>query len=485
MRSGESLGNQEVDTSRVALVGFALVSIIVFAFPTGYIFVHAAIDFQMHLPEVSRVAAELIRGEKVVGLCMFILPQPIFLVIWYGMPFFIKKWYNLEPLPSEYRYIHNLTERIASSMGIPVPNILYTSKDIPNCFNIGRRDSDSAIVLSTWLFTSLDKQEFEAVLAHEMAHTKNRDVTLMAYFTAVQQGVLLVPFLFLIGTIYFILEAGFSVGIIFQVALLWIVVIFLFLVYAFLTLGILWFSRLREAAADTRVSLLVDKEILKRALYKMACARSVQMLLIFPSLRISTKGGVGGFLSTHPSISKRCQILDNQKYVISLDRPPSLRFCFTSAIGLFIFSQLVTSILSTPYFLTVKQIPPNLPFIFLGPIMIALLLSVYYDYVPLRHLGVIILCIAFLQVAVFLSYTILYYYYAKAVFLPSSRIFSPEYGAVATSVIREVQDLRKMILEILEYRIYFFVIALMFLVPLRYVRKRKTRKHAKMNPLIA
>ncbi|MGC1120306.1 MAG: M56 family metallopeptidase [Candidatus Methanofastidiosia archaeon] len=473
MCSGESLGNQEVDTSRVALLGFALVSIIVFAFPTGYVFVHAAIDFQMHLPGISRVTAELVRGEKIIGICMFILPQPIFLVIWYGMPSFVKKWYNLAPLPSEYRHIHSLTERIASLMDIPVPDILYTSKDVPNCFNIGRRDKDSAIVLSKWLFTNLDIQEFEAVLTHEMAHTKNRDVTLMAYFVAVQQGVLLVPFLFLIGIIYFVLEAGFSLEIIFHVALLWILVIFLFLVYAFLTLGILWFSRLREAAADTRVSLFVDKEALKRALYKMACGQSVQMLLVFPSLRISTTGGVGGILSTHPPISKRFQILENQKYVINLDRPPSLRFCFTSAIGLFIFSQLVTSILSTPYFLTVKQIPPNVPFIFLGPIMIALLLSVYYDYVPLRHLGVIVLFITFLQVAIFFSSTILYYYYAKTVFLSSSEIFSPEYETVATSVIREVQDLREMILEILEYRIYFFVITFLFLAPLRYVRKRK------------
>ncbi|MBU7013585.1 MAG: M48 family metalloprotease [Theionarchaea archaeon] len=382
MCNGELAPNQGVDTSRVALLGFALVSIIVFAFPVGYIFMNAAITFQIQLPGMSIVTPALIEAEKTISICMFFLPQPIFLAMWAGMPFLIKKWYNLVPLPSEYDYISGLAKRIASTMGVPVPTILYTSRDIPNCFNLGRRDGESTIVLSRWLFTNLSEEECGTVLAHEMAHTKNRDVTLMAYFTAVQQSVFLVPFLFLMGLVYFILKVGFSIGIIFHVTLLWILVIFLFLVYVFLALGILWFSRLREAAADARVSLCFDKEALKRALYKLTCGHSVNMLLVSPSLRISATGGIGGILSAHPSLSKRFRILETREYLITLDRPPSLRFCFTSAIGLFIFSQLVTSMVSTPYFLAVKHQPPNVPFIFLGPIIIACLLAVYFDYLP-------------------------------------------------------------------------------------------------------
>jgi heat shock protein HtpX len=78
--------------------------------------------------------------------------------------------------------IATIVKRLAMTVEIPAPEVRVVEDDAPSCYTVGRFTS-ATIVVSTGLVETLDADELEAVLAHEIAHIANRDVTLMTITT--------------------------------------------------------------------------------------------------------------------------------------------------------------------------------------------------------------------------------------------------------------------------------------------------------------
>ncbi|RKD88132.1 M48 family metalloprotease [Halopiger aswanensis] len=72
--------------------------------------------------------------------------------------------------------------RLAMTADVPEPSVRVIADDEPSCYTVGRL-TDATIVVTTGLVDALDADELEAVLAHEIAHIANRDVTLMTITT--------------------------------------------------------------------------------------------------------------------------------------------------------------------------------------------------------------------------------------------------------------------------------------------------------------
>jgi heat shock protein HtpX len=75
-------------------------------------------------------------------------------------------------------------ERLAAQATVSVPDVAVSDDDTPNAFTIGRPPFGSTVVVTEGLLETLDDDELDAVLAHELAHVANRDATVMtlAYF---------------------------------------------------------------------------------------------------------------------------------------------------------------------------------------------------------------------------------------------------------------------------------------------------------------
>jgi heat shock protein HtpX len=82
------------------------------------------------------------------------------------------------PETGEYRDIHRAVERLADDMGIEKPRLMVAEMGMPNAFAIGRK-ADGTVVVSEEIIELLEFDELEGVLAHELAHIKNRDVVIM------------------------------------------------------------------------------------------------------------------------------------------------------------------------------------------------------------------------------------------------------------------------------------------------------------------
>ena len=74
--------------------------------------------------------------------------------------------------PRLYATVRKLSERA----GIPVPRIYIIPGDTPNAFATGRNPQHAVVAVTEGILRILDEEELEGVLAHELAHVKNRDV---------------------------------------------------------------------------------------------------------------------------------------------------------------------------------------------------------------------------------------------------------------------------------------------------------------------
>jgi heat shock protein HtpX len=80
-----------------------------------------------------------------------------------------------------------LVERLAAQAGLPMPKVYIMDNPQPNAFATGRNPENSAVAATTGLLRMLDREELAGVMAHELAHIKNRDILTMT-ITATAAG---------------------------------------------------------------------------------------------------------------------------------------------------------------------------------------------------------------------------------------------------------------------------------------------------------
>jgi heat shock protein HtpX len=72
--------------------------------------------------------------------------------------------------------LYEIVGRLSQRAGIPMPKLYVTPSDQPNAFATGRNPANSAVAVTEGIMRLLTRSEVEGVLAHELAHIKNRDV---------------------------------------------------------------------------------------------------------------------------------------------------------------------------------------------------------------------------------------------------------------------------------------------------------------------
>src|SRR5579884_3605759 len=92
-----------------------------------------------------------------------------------------------EVSPDEAPQLHAIVENVASLAGLPKPRVYVVETPSPNAFATGRDPKHAAVAVTRGILNLLNREELEGVLAHEMAHVRNRD-TLIATVAATVAG---------------------------------------------------------------------------------------------------------------------------------------------------------------------------------------------------------------------------------------------------------------------------------------------------------
>ncbi len=75
--------------------------------------------------------------------------------------------------------LYQMTAELAQRAGIPMPRLYVIQEDQPNAFATGRDPEHAAVAVNTGLIAMLTREELAGVIAHELAHIKNRDTLIM------------------------------------------------------------------------------------------------------------------------------------------------------------------------------------------------------------------------------------------------------------------------------------------------------------------
>ncbi len=72
--------------------------------------------------------------------------------------------------------LFDIVENLSSNASIPMPKVYIVENPTPNAFATGRNPDNAAVAVTTGILRILNRDELEGVLAHELAHVKNRDI---------------------------------------------------------------------------------------------------------------------------------------------------------------------------------------------------------------------------------------------------------------------------------------------------------------------
>jgi heat shock protein HtpX len=212
----------------------------------------------------------------------------------------------------EYPELHQTVEKLCKEADLPLPKIAIMQSPVPNAFATGRSPKHAVVACTDSIMRLLNKDELEAVLAHELAHVKNRDILTMtvASFIAMIASIIMQSFFFSAVLGGRNREGGGTI-------IIWIASI---VVYAVSTLLILALSRYREFAAD-RGSALITKN--PKALISALSKISGRMDSVPPEAKAKVEAANAFFiipalsgrsfmelLSTHPPLEKRIASLE-------------------------------------------------------------------------------------------------------------------------------------------------------------------------------
>ena len=135
----------------------------------------------------------LITAGKAFGgtggmMLMFVVSMGInFFSYWYSDKIVLKMYdareVDIHTAPELVGMVANLARRA----GMPMPRVYIIDTDAPNAFATGRDPEHAAVAVTSSLMRALTPQELEGVMAHELAHVKNRD-TLISTLVASLAG---------------------------------------------------------------------------------------------------------------------------------------------------------------------------------------------------------------------------------------------------------------------------------------------------------
>lgn len=97
---------------------------------------------------------------------------------WWNSDKMVLRMHNAQEVGPEHP-LHQIVAPLAARADLPMPRVYIVEQDQPNAFATGRNPENAAVAATSGLMRMLDRDEVAAVMAHELAHVKNRDTLLM------------------------------------------------------------------------------------------------------------------------------------------------------------------------------------------------------------------------------------------------------------------------------------------------------------------
>src|SRR4030042_1852634 len=148
--------------------------------------------FWLVLLAVLFVGAGGLLGGAQVAVLAFLIALAVNLIAYFASDKIVLARYRAQEVSEqEQPRLFAIVSRLAAKAELPMPKVYVIPENTPNAFATGRNPQHAAVAVTSGLLANLDEDEVEGVLAHELAHVKNRD-TLTSAIAATLAGALAV-----------------------------------------------------------------------------------------------------------------------------------------------------------------------------------------------------------------------------------------------------------------------------------------------------
>lgn len=139
------------------------------------------------LTGVFLVAGQAMGGQSGMTFALVMAVAMNFFAYWFSDKMALAMSRAREVSANEAPDLHHMVQFLASRAELPKPRVYIINDHTPNAFATGRNPQHAAVAVTSGLMQLLSRDELEGVLAHELAHIKNRDI-LISSIAAVMAG---------------------------------------------------------------------------------------------------------------------------------------------------------------------------------------------------------------------------------------------------------------------------------------------------------
>ncbi len=262
---------------------------------------------------VGWVVGSFFFGDWVLGAVFFLIIAGIMNLISYFYSSKIVLWSYRARIVSEQEAprLYRIVSQVAQISNLPMPKVAIVPTETPNAFATGRNPKNAVVAATEGILKLLDDDELSGVLAHEMAHVKDRDILVMSVAATLAGAISFAARFFWYGAL-FGGGGGRDNG-------NWIIILIVAITAPIAAMLIqLAVSRSREYKADYEGANMIGRPLsLAKALQKLEYYNqkrpiefgnpaSSSLWIVNPF----SKGGLVALFSTHPPIEKRIERLE-------------------------------------------------------------------------------------------------------------------------------------------------------------------------------
>ncbi|MAE42288.1 protease HtpX [Candidatus Woesearchaeota archaeon] len=232
---------------------------------------------------------------------------------WFSDKIVLKMYRAKEVKDTEHR-LHKIVKEVVELAKVPMPKVYIMPSDNPNAFATGRNPKHAAVATTQGILNLLNDEELKGVMAHEMAHVKNRDILISTIAGTIAGVISYVAFMARWAAIFGGRDRDSG-----NMASMLVLAIITPLIAMIIQLAI---SRSREYLADaTGANMLKNPDGLASALAKLEQGVKTHPMKLGNNATAHMfianpfrAGGIMKLLSTHPPMQTRINKLKSLKF---------------------------------------------------------------------------------------------------------------------------------------------------------------------------